>query len=309
MAARWSVKRFTRVDVLIVVVLSLLVIGAMQPLFSRMRTRAIRTGCGANLARIGKAMSVYANDNEGALPRAGGPTTVWGQVWNWAAPDRHEAFALATDGSMGRASINSCFYLLAKHYQVPPKSFVCRGDKGTTEFRLSDPPNTVSESFRLTDAWDFGSWKESFRHCSYSYHLPFGFFRLTTSCDPNFAVAADRNPFLKSPAAGPKSCVGFKPDLPRFQGTEQQGRHGNAIAHREEGQNVLFLDGRVRFETRAYCGLDSDNIYLHSNYSDRGSIFGSIPSVGLQPSNKRDSVLVQDPDIFPCAGPPPGYSR
>ncbi|MEN6338395.1 MAG: hypothetical protein ABFE01_29415, partial [Phycisphaerales bacterium] len=65
-------------------------------------------------------------------------------------------------------------------------------------------------------------------------------------------------------------------------------------------QNVLFLDGRVTFETRAYCGLDQDNIYTVTNSFLKGSPRGvTFTIANAMPFHERDSVLVHDPNFFP----------
>ncbi len=163
---------------------------------------------------------------------------------------------------------------------------MCPGDEGTTEFSLAKVAavNGVPSNLELADAWDFGPLSISWKSCSFSYHHPFGSYGLTTARDPNLAVAADRNPWIKSPAGYPQTFSLFKPDLPGYTGgTAKTGKAGNAIAHQNEGQNVLFLDGRVTFETRAYCGLDQDNIYTISVLLDEGSALGSCP----QPVRQR----------------------
>jgi hypothetical protein len=303
MAERWNLKRLTRLDVLVVAAICVALVLLEPMLAARARKGAKRRLCAANLAQIGKAMFAYAGDYDGALPRAGGPTTVWGPTHNWVAPNRNAAFDLDAAGNGGRASISASFYQLVKYYEVPTSAFVCRGDQGTTEFSLEKLVGVVP-SFTLARAWDFGPPGESCKHCSYSYHMPYGLFPLTTSRNPNLAVAADRNPFINSPAADAVTLAAFKPDLPRFLGTDEQARCGNSRTHGLAGQNVLFLDGRVTFEKRAYCGMgdrygDGDNIYLVSADPEEGSPFGIIPSAGAtQPGNERDSILVHDPPVF-----------
>ncbi len=304
MAERRNLKRLTRVDVLVAGAICLLLITLVPVLLAKPREQSIRQLCGANLAQIGKTMLLYANDHQGALPRAGGPTTMWGPVARWKAPNRYMAFGLNADGNGGTASISSSFYLLVKYYETPTRLFLCRGDRGTTEFKLS---NLVVDLgyFKLADAWDFGPTTEAFKHYSYSYHIPYALYRLTTSRDPNLAVAADRNPYLKSPMADAGSLANFKPDTDMFRGTAEQARSGNALAHDRDGQNVSFLDGHVAFEKRSYCGADSDNIYLISIDIRRGSPLGVIPTPGAAvPTNDRDSVLVHDPDVWGFGGPP-----
>jgi hypothetical protein len=83
----------------------------------------------------------------------------------------------------------------------------------------------------------------------------------------------------------------FIPDVSPYNGTTKTARNGNAISHQRDGQNVLFLDGRVIFEHRSSCGLDNDNIYTKA----KGT---SASSSTCQPMNERDSLLVHDPPMF-----------
>jgi len=288
-------KGFTLVELLVVIAIIALLMGILMPALSRVRQLAFRLTCGTNLSGIGKAMMLYANDYQDELPRAGGRSTTWGAVQDWTAASRNQAFGLAADGSGGRATISSCFYLLIKYTEVTPKSFICKGDAGTTEFKLSDLTTAVGSNFELIDAWDFGPATEALKHCSYSYHMPFGLYALTVSSEPAFAVAADRNPFLKSPAAEAKTLSVFKPDLTGFGGTSDTAKEGNAIAHQLDGQNVMFLDTHVAFEKRPYCSVEDDNIYLISPDVTKGSPLGTVPvPPTVVPANRKDSVLVHD---------------
>jgi prepilin-type N-terminal cleavage/methylation domain-containing protein len=299
-------KGFTLVELLVVIAIIALLMGILMPALSRVRQLAFRLTCGTNLSGIGKAMLLYANDYQDELPRAGGRSSTWGAVQDWTAADRYRAYGLAADGSAGKASISSCFYLLIKYTEVTPKSFLCKGDAGTTEFKLSDLATPVGSSFELIDAWDFGPATDAFKHCSYSYHIPFGLYALTVSSEPGFAVAADRNPFLKSPAADAAPIGNFKPDLDAYKGTADQAKAGNAIAHQLDGQNVMFLDTHVAFEKRAYCGVEDDNIYLVSNDPTKGSPIGAAPvPPTVQPANRKDSVLVHDPGDITNPDPRP----
>jgi prepilin-type N-terminal cleavage/methylation domain-containing protein len=296
-------KGFTLVELLVVIAIIALLMGILMPALARVRQLAFRMTCGTNLSGIGKAMLLYSNDYQDELPRAGGRNTTWGMVPQWAGTSRYQAYGLAADGTGGTATISSCFYLLVKYTEVTPKSFVCKGDAGTTEFKLSDLQTPVGTNFELIDAWDFGPQADAYKHCSYSYHMPFGLYALTVSSEPGFAVAADRNPFLKSPAADPTPIANFKPDLDAFKGTADQAKAGNAIAHQLDGQNVMFLDTHVNFEKRAYCSVEDDNIYLISGDLTKGSPIGTIPiPPQVVPANRKDSVLVHDPDVFGGAG-------
>jgi hypothetical protein len=292
--------------------------GILMPALARVRQIAFRMVCGTNLSGLGKAMLIYSNDYEDELPRAGGTGSTWATtIPDWQAGNRFGAYGLAADGSGGTASITSCFYLLVKYAEVTPKSFVCKGDSGTSEFKPADPPHNAGNR-DLIDLWDFGTdptWGAT-HHCSYSYHMPFGLYALTTSSEPGMAVAADRNPWIESPAAAAKDPAGpprFLPTNPWIEspaaaakdpagpprflptGGTDAIKTGNAIPHQEDGQNVLFLDSHVYFEKRSFCGINDDNIYTFWDGGDpRDGTTGGMPVLGSEPQGRLDSLLVHD---------------
>ena len=276
-------KKLGPKEILVLVLGFLFVLAIFKPAALKLRFYAHRTLCENNLSTIGKAMQTYTIDYEGKFPRSGGRTSVWAvQIPDWKAPNRYNAYGISEDGRGGQASISSCFYLLVKYMNAAPKTFVCPADAGTRKFNLA---NMDVGDKKLSDLWDFGPEPEF--HCSYSYHMPFSQFSLTTSSEPGMAVAADRNPWMDSPAAIAKFPSPIKPD-----GGKESVTYGNAIAHKEKGQNVLFVDGHVSFEKKAFCGINNDNIYT---YWDSGDIrIGTPPFLGSETRDRLDSLLVHD---------------
>ena len=295
-------KGFTLVELLVVIAIIALLMGILMPALARVRQIAFRMVCGTNLSGIGKAMLIYANDYEDELPRSGGRNSLWqARIPAWNALNRFSAYGVGTDGSGGTANISSCFYLLVKYAEVTPKSFICKGDSGVSEFK---PSNDGAGDRDLIDLWDFGLEPET--HCSYSYHMPFGLYALTTSSEPGMAVAADRNPWQDSPGASAKDISLFNPD-----GGKESVKIGNAIQHQEDAQNVLFLDIHVGQEKRSFCAINDDNIYT---YWDGGDIrIGSMPTIGSEPTDRLDSLLVTDgvggASTGSGAAPPPPKGR
>jgi prepilin-type N-terminal cleavage/methylation domain-containing protein len=284
-------KGFTLVELLVVIAIIALLMGILMPALSRVRQIAFRLVCGTNLSGIGKAMLVYANDFKDELPRAGGRTSTWyKESVKFDAANRQLAYSLNADGTGGNVTITSALYLLVKYAEVTPKSFVCKGDNNVKEF---EPGNSTD----LIQLWDFGA--KGTDCCSYSYHLPYCKYPLTTSSDPGLAVAADPNPWIDST----KNWDKFNP-----AGTKEDIRIGNASTHQGEGQNVLFLDSHVEFTQVSFCGINEDNIYTQqaANLDVRRGLKPSGRS--CEPFNRNDSLLVDDrlgPKIRSCF---PGYT-
>ncbi len=251
------------------------------------RTISPRVVCTMNLSGIGKAMLIYSNDYDNEFPRAGGPNGRWvARLPWWAADNLKDAYGMSDpNATEGRASVSASLYLLVKYTEVTPKSFVCKEDYGTTEFK---PDRYGVDDKNLIDLWDFGPNPPN--HCSYSYHMPYGPYALTSSYLPGMAVAADRNPWQDSPFAKAGDFHAFNPD-----GDRKAINAGNCISHHGDGQNVLFMDSHVGFERVSFCGINEDNIYTYRDGPDiRRGVF---PVLGSQPANRLDSMLVNDPAI------------
>ena len=243
------------------------------------RRVAHRMICGTNLSAIGKAMLIYAHDYNEEFPLAGNRGSTWGSSVKWNAATRQAAYGLASDGTDGSATISSSLYLLVKYDEVPTEAFLCAGEIEVSEFKVR--PNVD-----LTQLWDFGP--QPWKHNSYSYHMPYSSYALTSSSNPGMAVAADRNPWIPSVGWKVKDFKEFDPD-----GDESAAKIGNTPTHANEGQNVLYLDSHVSFEMDSSCGINGDNIYTSWNGKDISE--GTSPKFGSQPADKEDSLIVNDP--------------
>jgi hypothetical protein len=267
-------------------------IGILMPTFVRVNQGAFRMACTMNLSGIGKAMLIYSNDYDDKWPRAGGINSRWGShlgggPQGWLADNRFGAYGIGADGNGGSATVSSSLYLLVKYVEVTPKSFICKGDSGTREFKLADYNAGNRE---LIELWDFGP--EASRHYSYAYHMPYGLYALNSSSEPGMAVAADRNPWMKAPGAEGKTpdlMSAFNPD-----GGREYINLGNAITHQEDGQNVLFMDNHVAFEKVPFCGINDDNIYTWDDLSGDPRLGGYPIANASEPTHKTDSFLVND---------------
>ncbi|NQV31127.1 MAG: type II secretion system protein [Phycisphaeraceae bacterium] len=308
-------KGFTLVELLVVIAIIALLMGILMPALARVRQLAFRMTCGTNLSGIGKAMLLYANDNDDEMPKAGGRTNQWittGLGAGWIAPTRQMAFGVS--GNQGNATVSSNFYLLVKYAEVTPKQFVCKGESDTREFTFADLGTGVVQSgMTLTDGWDFGpggSANPTYEYCSYSYHHPFANYALTTTHEPTMAVAADRNPWMTDPTERGTE-LGFAMFIPDEDGvsgsTSESARVGNTDAHQLEGQNVLFLDSHVGMEKRAYCGTELDNIYtiaMPNAVQNTQQYYTGVVFSGLtqKPTTRKDSYLINEGSAIASGG-------
>ena len=298
-------KGFTLVELLVVIAIIALLMGILMPALAKVRQIAYRMVCGSNLSGIGKAMLIYAHDNEEQFPRTGGRDSYWdtgGSLTGW---DSTQGQFLAFPG--GKATATSCLYLLVKYADVTPKQFICRGDVGAEVFELTDESG-VQTNFELIDAWDFG--ETPAEHCSYAYHLPHGIKRDATNParpmspvqNPASPLCADRNPYIDKNAAiylddseleDPDLITDPDPDNPGGKLYLDDDRKGNAAPHQREGQNVLFLDTHVGFERFPNVGIENDNIYRYWNSYTPGSrdVEDEERQIGGQaPENNGDGV-------------------
>lgn len=307
-------KGFTLVELLVVIAIIALLMGILMPALARVRQLAFRMTCGTNLAGIGKAMLIYANDYEDELPKAGARNNTWtnsvggqGSATGWVQPRRHDAYGTNINNSVdGSVSASSSLYLLVRFAEVTPKSFVCKGESDTKEFKLSEWD--VDPSLELVEVWDFGYWKDDnsmnqAKFCSYGYQVPFGSYALTVAHEPTMGVAADRNPWLDPALTDEKAdrWSDFQPDDEIFRGQSEQAKQGNSAAHQGEGQNVLFLDSHVAFEKRSFVGIENDNIYTklldaqNMKQSARGEVIQAYDSsLNTSIRTRRDTILVQE---------------
>ncbi len=318
-------KGFTLVELLVVIAIIALLMGVLMPALARVRQIAYRMVCGTNLSGLGKAMLIYANDNEEEYAIAGGrQARMWSTEntitdWDMVVPP------IRPWGNPNRtlATVTSSLYLLVKYADVTPKQFICKGDVGARIFNLADHQASTPTGFELTDAWDFGGeiGDPPAEHCSYSYHMPYDRgtnlrgYPVSAISNPGCPIASDRNPFLDRNAAPylnlrdpvPVDQVAH-PTCTPANGFIDMDKKLNAAAHQREGQNVLYNDSHVSFEKLSIAGIESDNIWkywttatgvepepcqrmLGSSYSD-GAPRGNADPSEAHPMRDDDAFLI-----------------
>jgi prepilin-type processing-associated H-X9-DG protein len=253
---------------------------------------ARRVKCASNLRQIGQAILLYSNENRGAYPRTiadmNNPAPTWGTPYEGndklKASDKPEQ-ADPFDGKKSTVAVKpndvtAALFLLLRTQDITSEVFIC--------------PSTGMEK------WDYGggnrtplhstNWhgnKSLAEHLSYSYQNPYPSkeavakgFKLNNAIGAEFTIAADMNP-------GVDALLKLTP------AAIEEMQLGNSVNHFGEGQNVLYGDGHVEFQTSPFVGVNKDNIYTYGDSggnrkaNDKGGDGIVGPSVGPE-----DSILL-----------------
>src|SRR2546430_6647417 len=206
-----------------------------------------RVACAGNPRRIGIAIQVSATQNNGAYPRTsyvGGD--VVHPVWGTAAPStRPSTQPFAADGPKPN-DVSAALFLLLPTQWVSPATFVC-------------PSCCYELHTSANSAMSWSNWQGVKQHLSYSYANPYpdnaarnAGYKLATGLSADFAIAADMNP---------GTVNGSELLTVTLRSSAPQIRAANSRNHYQNGQNVLYADGHVTFQSTPFCGVRQDNIY------------------------------------------------
>ena len=307
-------RGFTVTQLLAVIAIIVILIAFLLPVINRERERNNRIKCASNLKQIGLAMQMYSNgEKNGSFPRTyfdkDGPEVVdlsdAGFVDHGTRPvDSFSSSNLPASANLPANSVGGSFFLLLKTQDLTPAIFICPSSNGTPGFR----------TFSVQHSNNFGGWgsasagaarTETIPDVTYSYGNPFpsreyfkriSGFKFNTTLSSDFALAADANPGIQTLHGVKGSPASVNPGDPTDAGSNGRGQvFGNSVNHRNQGQNVLYGDGHVEFQTSCWCGpyrseiaTSRDNIYTNGTQSTAGGSFGA----DAMPQDPFDSVCL-----------------
>jgi prepilin-type N-terminal cleavage/methylation domain-containing protein/prepilin-type processing-associated H-X9-DG protein len=273
---------FTLVELLVVIGIIALLISMLLPVVSRAREHANVLKCASNLRQIGIGMIIYSSaEHDGAFPRAVYNPNQHLQLDNagYLVPD-----TFGNSGYVGENNVPASLFLLMKHQQLSPALFICPSTEGVPGFATSDPQLS-------------SNWERIPDNLSYSLAAPYPSpagaadgFAWKNTLGSEFALAADINPGTRGGSNPANNVVG-----PVHAAATRQMAAANSNNHGNKGQNVLYGDGHIEFQTTPYCGAMHANGFRDHIYT-AGATDGGICDDTALPVDAKDSVLLPTDD-------------
>ena len=273
-----NTRAVTLIEVLLSMAVLALLVAVVAPGLLLSSEQSKRKVCASHLRRLGQAMAVYAQDG-GVFP-AIGPMHPQSRGRGFYPPDR---VTLPTS-TTGVPSVTVDLWTLVRLGMATPAQFICPSTTDQPDPAL-DP--SAYYDFLTIDNLSYGY---QFQHDG----APPSPGLIGTQTAPTFPIMADANPYItgqitRTPTADRRSA-----------------ERGNSLNHtRRVGQNVLFQDGQVRFETSPDVGLAGwadgftvrrsrgrDNCY--SGHIQNGQVDAGLPNSPTWRTsfNTEDGVLV-----------------
>lgn len=170
-------------------------------------------------------------------------------------------------------------FLVVRTQEITPEEFVCPSNENGKPDPLGGHGMTADNKASFSGPENL---TYSFTNMYPDASEPNAAFTWENSASADFAIAADQNPGVGG---------GQDVTLPADENASSSVmKRANSLNHNGAGQDVLYGDGHVSFESNPFVGMMRDNIYTVAGSTD-GSVTTSKLVVG-SPKWARDTVLL-----------------
>ena len=167
---------------------------------------------------------------------------------------------------MGVNNSAAPLYLILNTQDITPDAFIC-------------PSGNAERAYVGEDVQNWSNFPKDLRnYLGYSYNHPYPYnpakdagWRLNNRCGAEWPLASDINPGTgKAANGGPDTDA----RAIEYTASSKEMARGNSNNHTNEGQNVVYCDGHVEWQTTPFCGQPQrdkvwrDNIFCDQNGTD-----------------------------------------